>query len=486
MGSVSAHVTAFRSRGCIETVSHRPNARLAMNDSVHVATAGAPRGSPAGSPLVGAPLLPTMMRLAVPGVLGAMIQMLLIVVEAWFLSRAGTTALAAVATVFPLVMLANMLSAGAIGGATSGAVARALGAADLLRAQSILRSAILIAVVGGVVMGVFVLILGPIFFYWLGARDDVLAAASHYSRIVFAGVPLLWLFNMLCSVLRGAGDMARAAMAMASVVLAYSLFGAWLIPAAGPTTSLNDTMGAAACSMLLAYGVGIATVLTLILRPGQPIRLKVQAIDWSVVGAVLRPGLLAGSQSIVTILYSLIATGLLGHFGVEWLAGYGLAMRLELVMVPVIFGVGATLIAIVGAYAGAEQRTRAIEVAWRGTIANIAIVGAIGFAVALNPQWWCGSLGSSPAVIAHCSTTLQTLGPFYGFFAAGLGLYFASQGLNTLAWPVLRTLIVASGLIWLGNDVLVTPQGLLWLVASAMSFYGIFVVAALRLKAWRA
>ena len=84
-----------------------------MNDSVHVATAGAPRGSPAGSPLVGAPLLPTMMRLAVPGVLGAMIQMLLIVVEAWFLSRAGTTALAAVATVFPLVMLANMLSAGA-------------------------------------------------------------------------------------------------------------------------------------------------------------------------------------------------------------------------------------------------------------------------------------------------------------------------------------------------------------------------------------
>ena len=124
MGSVSAHVTAFRSRGCIETVSHRPNARLAMNDSVHVATAGAPRGSTAGSPLVGAPLLPTMMRLAVPGVLGAMIQMLLIVVEAWFLSRAGTTALAAVATVFPLVMLANMLSAGAIGGATSGAVAQ--------------------------------------------------------------------------------------------------------------------------------------------------------------------------------------------------------------------------------------------------------------------------------------------------------------------------------------------------------------------------
>ncbi|MFN0038366.1 MAG: MATE family efflux transporter [Burkholderiales bacterium] len=463
-----------------------------MNNSTPVSAAGSQEDSPARfaaqSPLVGTPLLPTMMRLAVPGVIGAAIQTALIVVEAWYLSRAGTTALAAVATVFPLVMLANMLSAGAIGGATSGAVARALGAADLLRAQSILRSAIVIAVLGGVVMAVFVLILGPMFFYWLGARDDVLAAAIHYSRIVFAGVPLLWLFNMLCSVLRGAGDMARAALAMASVVFAYSLFGAWLIPAAGPATSAHDTMGAAACSMLLAYGVGLVTVLALILRRGQPILLKAQAIDWAVFGAVLRPGLLAGTQSFVTILYSLIATRLLGHFGVEWLAGYGLAVRLELVMVPVIFGIGASLIAIVGAHVGAGQRARAIEIAWRGTIANIAIVGAIGLTVALNPQWWCGTLGSSPAVIAHCSTTLQTLGPFYGFFAAGLGLYFASQGLNTLAWPVLgavlRTLIVASGLIWLASDVLVTPQGLLWLVAGAMSFYGIFVVAALRRRAW--
>lgn len=292
-------------------------------------------------------------------------------------------------------MLANMRSAGAIGGATSGAVARAMGAADLLRAQSILRSAILIAVVGGMLMGVFVVVFGPMFFYWLGARNDVLAAAIHYARIVFAGVPLLWLFNMLCSVLRGAGDMVRAAVAMASVVFAYSLFGAWLIPAAGPTVNVYDTMGAAACSLLLAYGVGIATVVALILWPGQPIRLKAQAIDWSIVGAVLRPGLLAGTQSIVTILYSLIATGMLGHFGVEWLAGYGLAVRLELVMVPVVFGIGGTLIAIVGAYAGAGRRARAIEVAWRGTIANIGIAGAIGFALGLNPQWWCGSLGAA-------------------------------------------------------------------------------------------
>ena len=443
----------------------------------------------AGSPLVGAPLFPTLMRLAVPGVIGSLLHMLLIVLEIFLLNRAGITALAAIATVFPLIMLAHMLSAGAIGGAISGAVARALGANDLIRAQAILRSAIFIALFGGAVMAVFVTIFGSTFFYWVGARDDVLIAANEYAQIIFFGVPLLWLFNMLCSVLRGAGAMTRAALAMASVVIVYSILGFWLMPSQESLVNVSDTMRAAAYILLVAYAAGVVTVLALIVWSDQPVRLSGYGFDGSTVLALLRSGLLAGTQSTATIIYALIATGLLGRFGVDWLAGYGLAVRLELVMVPVVFGIGGALIAIVGAYAGAGERARAIEVAWRGTLANIVIVGAVGFILGLNADWWCDGLGSGQEVVAHCSITLQILGPFYGFFAAGLGLYFASQGLNTLAWPVLgsllRTLIVASGLLLLKFDWFGTPEDILWLVACAMVVYGVFVVAGLRLRAWR-
>lgn len=443
----------------------------------------------AGSPLVGAPLFPTLMRLAVPGVIGSLLHMLLIVLEIFLLNRAGITALAAIATVFPLIMLAHMLSAGAIGGAISGAVARALGANDLIRAQAILRSAIFIALFGGAVMAVFVTIFGSTFFYWVGARDDVLIAANEYAQIIFFGVPLLWLFNMLCSVLRGAGAMTRAALAMASVVIVYSILGFWLMPSQESLVNVSDTMRAAAYILLVAYAAGVVTVLALIVWSDQPVRLSGYGFDGSTVLALLRSGLLAGTQSTATIIYALIATGLLGRFGVDWLAGYGLAVRLELVMVPVVFGIGGALIAIVGAYAGAGERARAIEVAWRGTLANIVIVGAVGFILGLNADWWCDGLGSGQEVVAHCSITLQILGPFYGFFAAGLGLYFASQGLNTLAWPVLgsllRTLIVASGLLLLKFDWFGTPEDILWLVACAMVVYGVFVVAGLRFRAWR-
>ncbi len=441
-----------------------------------------------GSPLVGAPLLQTMLRLAVPGVIGSMIQMLLIVVEIFLLNRAGTTALAAVATVFPLVMLAHMLSAGAIGGATSGAVARALGSSDLLRANSILRSAVVIALVGGTVMGVFVTIFGSTFFYWIGARGDVLVAANAYAKVIFFGIPLVWLFNMMCSVLRGAGAMIRSALAMGSVVLVYSVLGFWLIPEQNTGDSSSEIMTAAAYILLASYGMGLVTVFSLILWPGQRIRFGEFRVDWPIIAAILRAGLLAGTQSTATIVYSLIATGLLGRFSIDWLAGYGLAVRLELVMVPVIFGIGSALIAIVGAYAGAGQRARAIEVAWRGTIANIVIVGTIGLVLGLNPTWWCDRLGAD-RVASHCGNTLEILGPFYGFFAAGLGLYFASQGLNTLLWPVLgsllRSIIVASVLLWMNFDWFSTPDPILWLIAGAMGFYGVFVVLGLRFQAWR-
>ena len=88
------------------------------------------------SPFIGAPLLPTMVKLAIPGILGALLQSAMMMVEAGYLRHVGTDALASVAVVFPLVMLAAMFSAGAVGGAVSGATARAMGAGDQRQASA--------------------------------------------------------------------------------------------------------------------------------------------------------------------------------------------------------------------------------------------------------------------------------------------------------------------------------------------------------------
>ncbi|MDX5369600.1 MAG: MATE family efflux transporter, partial [Alphaproteobacteria bacterium] len=66
------------------------------------------------------PIGPTLARLAVPTVAGALIQITISVVEGAAIGRLGIDALAGSALVFPLYMLTAMLSAGAIGGAVSG------------------------------------------------------------------------------------------------------------------------------------------------------------------------------------------------------------------------------------------------------------------------------------------------------------------------------------------------------------------------------
>ncbi len=79
--------------------------------------------------------MPTLLRLSAPGVLLVAFQSMVSVGDTYFVSRLGTEPLAALALVFPLIMLLQMTSAGAMGGGVSSAIARALGS-GMLRARA--------------------------------------------------------------------------------------------------------------------------------------------------------------------------------------------------------------------------------------------------------------------------------------------------------------------------------------------------------------
>lgn len=437
------------------------------------------------SPLVGAPLGPTMFRLAVPGTIGAIIFSSLGIVEAAFLKQISTEALAAVAIVFPLIMLAAMFSAGAIGGAVSGHTARALGAGNQNEASSILICAVIISVVGGGLMYLAVVAWGPWLYNHSTENPDVASAAQKYAALVFPAIPAFWLLNMLCSVLRGTGDMVRPAIVALVLVVSYTLFATFLLT--NVDESLNGSMQYAALSLILSYVTSLAVTLYFILRPQQTIRPDLKTFKFSTLWSILRQGLFASSQSVMTISYALVTTILFSRFGTDWLAGFGLAVRLELLMVPVIFGIGASLIAIVGAYVGAGLRKEAIAIAWKGVLINAAIVGVVGIFFAVFPGVWCEPLGSDLEVTNNCSQALRVVAPTYMFFALGLGCYFASQGLNTLGFPVLgaftRLLVVVIGLFWVTEATSISL--VLGLVAGAVVLYGIVVVTGLKLGPWK-
>jgi len=297
------------------------------------------------------------------------------------------------------------------------------------------------------------------------------------------GMVLIWMTNMGAGIMRGAGDMIRPAVVQAITSISHLIL-CWILITRG-----GMGITGAAWAMIGAYAVGFAALWFLFLTGRSQVRFVVGPVARTLMVPLLKVGSLAGIQSVMTIATALTVTALMGRLGPEWLAGYGIGARLEFLLVPVIFGIGASLIAMVGANAGAGQRARAIGIAWQGTFVASAIVGLIGLASYMVPTFWARQFTDDPAVIDATATYMRTVAPCYAFFGLGLCLYFASQSLQSLGAPVLgaflRLVIIAGGGIVLFRSGDTDPDNIFMLVAAAMVIYGLVVAIGLRLFAWR-
>jgi putative MATE family efflux protein len=436
--------------------------------------------------LLHAPLLPLLLRMAWPNMLVMVAQAATGLIETWWVSRLGNDALAGMALVFPGVMLMQMISAGAMGGGISSAIARALGSGRRDTADQLVLHAVLINVALGLFFSVLVLLCGPSLYRALGGSGASLDAALRYSNVVFAGTVLLWLMNALASVIRGTGNMLMPALVICAGVVILIPLSPCLIFGIGPFPALGVAGGGAA--LVLFYVGGTAVLLWYILAGRSVVRLRLTALRWPLFRDILRVGAVAAVTSVQTNVTVGVSTALVGHwFGADGVAGYGTGARLEYLLVPLVFGLGAPLVAMVGTNIGAGQMKRALRVAMTGGAVAFLLAEAVGVAAAIWPAAWLGLFGSDPAMIATGSAYLRAVGPFYGFFGLGLALYFASQGAGTMLWPLLAgglRLLVATGGGWLALSLTGSLWGLFAALALGLVIYGLGIAVPIALGAW--
>src|SRR6202158_5645810 len=125
--------------------------------------------------LLEAPIAPTLLRLAAPNVLVMVVQASVGLIETYFVGKLGTDALAGVALVFPALMLMQMMSAGAMGGGISSAIARALGAGRRADADALVPHALAIGVLFGLLFMLGALLGGGWLYSALGGRSASLS-----------------------------------------------------------------------------------------------------------------------------------------------------------------------------------------------------------------------------------------------------------------------------------------------------------------------
>jgi putative MATE family efflux protein len=437
--------------------------------------------------LIEGPIAATLVRLAVPNMLVMLAQSSVGLVETYFVGKLGTDALAGVALVFPLLMLMQMMSAGAMGGGISSAVARALGGGRRADADALALHALVIALGFGLVFTIAVLFGGRSLYAAMGGSGASLDAALTYSGVVFAGAILVWLFNSLANVIRGSGNMAVPALVTCIGVVILIPLSPCLIFGLGPLPRLGVAGGAVA--VVIYYAVGSVALAAYLRSPRSIVRLWFRGVKlrWPLFRDILRVGLVAALITVQTNLTIAIATGLVGAFGPAAIAGYGTGARLEYLLVPLVFGLGGPLVAMVGTNIGAGRGDRALRVAWIGAAIAAGLCETIGLAAALAPHAWLSLFGSDPAMLDAGARYLQTVGPAYGLFGLGMALYFASQGAGRLLWPLLanfaRLLIAAIGgylaLRWTGSLTAVFTA-----LAAALVTFGLINAAAVARGVW--
>ena len=423
--------------------------------------------------LLTAPILPTLLKLALPTVTVLVAQTAVNIAEAYYVGFLGTDALAGAALVFPVFMLMTMMSNGGLGSGVASSVARAVGAGRQQDANALLFHGIVLAVLVGALFTLAAESAGPVLYRALGGRGDALSAALRYSNCLFAGAIPVWIVNLQAAALRGAGNVKVPAVVTLVGAVVMIPLSPVLIFGFGPVPRLG--IGGAGGAFGLYYCGAMLFLLRYMASGRSGLVLRPAKLRGNLFADILKVGLPTSVVTLLTNLTVILVTGAVGLFGTTALAGYGIASRLDYVMIPLLFGVGTATLTMVGVNVGAGQAARARRIGWISGAVGLVLTGTIGLAVAAFPAVWLHLFSRDAGVVAEGATYLRIVAPAYSALGFGFMVAFAAQGAGRALWPLgaasVRILVAAGGGWFTVSYFGVGMSGLAAMVAASLAAY---------------
>ncbi len=398
-------------------------------------------------------IAPLLLRLTMPMIAGMASVVVFNLVDTFFIGQLGKNELAAMSFTFPVVMVINSIAMG-LGIGVSAAISRYVGKAATDRVRRLATDALLL---GLVVVSLFViageLTIRPVFTA-LGATSELLPLVADYMQIWYVGVIFVIIPMIGNNVIRATGDMKTPGLIMMFSAVANLILDPVLIFGLGPIPSMGISGGALAT--VIARALGLVFSLWVLSRREGLITLarptaKQLFASWA---KFLHVGLPAAGTNLITPLSLGFITRLVAYSGTEAVAGFGVAMRLEMLVMIVIMALASVLIPFTGQNWGAGRIDRVVE----------AIKKAYGFAIAWSVvafvfMWVAGgtlaALFNDDAQVVQAATSyLRIISPSYGFLGILMLSIFTLNALNKPFWAsflsVLRLFVLYVPAAYLG------------------------------------
>jgi len=422
----------------------------------------------------------TIVRMAVPMLAGTFAINMYNLTNAWFVSRLGTEALAAISFTFPVVMLLMFLTRGLGSGAVT-LVAHAIGGRDAKRAAEITTHALILAVVCAAVMTAAGLATIDPVFSRLGANGVVLDLTARYMRLWYVGAVVMVLQMVSADIIMSTGNTKAVSLLMVgSTVLNVFLdmgliFGMFGMPRMG--------IVGAALATILAQGAMLAVAFYLLVRKFRlidtgSIRWRPLLKSW---GQILRFAVPAALGMVLAPISSAVITKLVASYGDAAVAAVGVASRIEMFAFMIPMSVGMSLIPFIAQNYGAGRMDR-IRQARKGTMAFAVLYGVfIGLLFIVFAEPMARLFSEDRAVVAVLSLCITITCMGFGMMEVNRYASFTMTGtheplrgsmLNVIRAAFLLIPLSVAGGFWFGlagifwgrlmTDILAGLIGLWW------------------------
>ena len=298
--------------------------------------------------------------MTVPVLFGITTMMGQAFIDAWFLGRVGDSALAAHAFSFPILMIVMSVAIG-LGAGTSSVVARAIGAGDHRRARRLATDSLLLSfIITAAVSLLGVVTINPLF-RLLGAPEDMIPLIRGFMIILYAGVPFIVVGMVGMASMRATGDTRLPSKLMILGSILNVVLDPILIFGFGPVPEMG--LNGAAMAALIARGAIFLGALYLLQgrmnmvsfnRP-EPEELKRSWRD------ILHVGIPAAGTNAIVPIAAAIVTAMIARYGAEAVAGFGVASRIESLVLVIYYALSAVIGPFVGQNLAAGKEDRILR-----------------------------------------------------------------------------------------------------------------------------
>ena len=434
------------------------------------------------------PLLPKVLAFSGPLILTGILQLLYNAADIVVVGRfAGPQALAAVGSTGALInLLVNVFMGLSVG--ASVVVARAYGAGDNRSVSTGVHTAITVAGVAGVLVGVLGFVASHPLLKWMGSPDDVLDMATLYMKIFFVGMPANRLYNFGAAILRAVGDTRRPLYYLTVSGILNVLLNLVLV------IGFHLGVAGVAIATVASQVMSMTLVMICLIRSDGPIHLNLRKlrIHLSQLGEIVRVGLPAGLQGSLFSISNVLIQSSVNSFGSLVMAGNSAGSNLEGFVYTSMNAIHQADLTFASQNLGAGQFKRVRRVMWvcLGTVTAIGL--SMGLVFLLFGNQLVSIYNSDPGVIRYGMVRLEIILPTY--FLCGLMDVMVGQ-LRGVGYSIMPMIVSLTGacllrVVWIYTvfaanptlEVLYISYPISWFITFATHFACYMIWGRKRLK----